>query len=49
VIGFTASARRWSAGRNDWRVRIGEYRTVYAIDGDTVVVMQVRHRRDVYR
>jgi mRNA interferase RelE/StbE len=32
-------------GPNDWRVRIGEYRTVYAIDGDTVVVMQVRHRR----
>jgi mRNA interferase RelE/StbE len=36
---------------NDWRVRIGEYRIVYAVDDatSTVTVMQVRHRREVYR
>jgi mRNA interferase RelE/StbE len=44
-----AGVKKLVGGRHDWRVRIGEYRIVYAIDGDTVVVMQVRHRRDVYR
>ncbi|MDN5930854.1 MAG: type II toxin-antitoxin system RelE/ParE family toxin [Pseudonocardia sp.] len=36
---------------DDWRVRIGEYRIVYAIedDADLITVMQVRHRREVYR
>jgi len=38
-------------GGNDWRVRVGEYRIVYEIDdqAQTVTVMRVAHRRDVYR
>jgi mRNA interferase RelE/StbE len=38
-------------GGNDWRVRVGEYRIVYEIDDSeqTVTVMRVAHRRDVYR
>ncbi|HCT77232.1 MAG TPA: plasmid stabilization protein [Micromonosporaceae bacterium] len=38
-------------GGNDWRVRVGEYRIVYEIDdeGQSVTVMRVAHRRDVYR
>lgn len=38
-------------GHSDWRVRIGGYRILYAIDdrSATVTVLQVRHRRDVYR
>lgn len=39
------------AGREGWRVRVGEYRIVYEID-DTeqrVIVLHVGHRRDVYR
>ncbi|MGI8648687.1 MAG: plasmid stabilization protein [Acidimicrobiales bacterium] len=38
-------------GGNDWRARIGEYRIIYEI-GDsvqTVTIMRVAHRRDVYR
>jgi mRNA interferase RelE/StbE len=34
-----------------WRVRVGDYRIVYAID-DTLLAVDVstiRHRRDVYR
>ena len=43
--------RKLVGSRSDWRVRIGEYRIVYEIDdrAETVTVMQVRHRRDVYR
>ncbi len=38
-------------GSEGWRVRVGDYRIVYLI-GDsekTVMVVRVRHRRDVYR
>ena len=36
---------------NLWRIRIGVYRVIYAIDDDKKVVdiIAVRHRRDAYR
>ena len=39
------------AGRDDYRVRVGDYRVVYAVD-DTerlVIVARIAHRRGVYR
>ena len=37
--------------RNLWRLRVGDYRVVYAINdaAGTVDVSIVRHRREVYR
>ena len=37
-------------GRDDYRVRIGDYRILYFIDDDivTVEVVRVQHRKDVY-
>jgi len=34
-----------------WRVRVGVYRVLYDVDDDaqTVTVLRVGHRRDVYR
>jgi len=39
------------AGRDDYRVRVGEYRVVYAVDDAerAVIVARIAHRRDVYR
>ncbi len=36
---------------NLWRVRAGDYRIVYTIEDDvlTVLVVMIRHRREVYR
>lgn len=36
--------------RNRWRIRVGDYRVVYAIDDEPgiVDVTRVAHRRDVY-
>ena len=36
---------------NLWRIRIGNYRVVYGIDDDRliVLVLRVAHRKDVYR
>lgn len=36
------------SGREAYRVRQGEYRIVYAVEDDALVV-KVGHRRDVYR
>ncbi|HMB92101.1 MAG TPA: type II toxin-antitoxin system RelE/ParE family toxin [Rhodothermales bacterium] len=34
-----------------YRIRVGDYRVVYHVDDDvlTVLVVRIRHRRDVYR
>ena len=34
-----------------WRIRIGDYRVVYAIRDDilTILIVRVAHRKDVYR
>jgi mRNA interferase RelE/StbE len=39
------------AGRDDFRVRVGDYRIVYAVDDEerAVLVARIVHRREVYR
>lgn len=43
--------RKLRGGMALWRIRIGDYRAVYAIDDArrTVDIITVRHRRDAYR
>jgi mRNA interferase RelE/StbE len=39
-------------GRKDlWRLRVGDYRVIYAVDDDQRIVdiIAVRHRRDAYK
>lgn len=33
----------------DHRWRIGDYRVVFDVDSDVIVVLQIQHRKDVYR
>ncbi|HEY8748599.1 MAG TPA: type II toxin-antitoxin system RelE/ParE family toxin [Tepidisphaeraceae bacterium] len=46
-----SGCRKLAGTKNDWRIRVGDYRVVYEIaDAVRVVrVHRVRHRRDVYR
>jgi mRNA interferase RelE/StbE len=46
-----ARCRKITGSKNDWRIRIGDYRVIYEIDdrAKAVRVMRVRHRREVYR
>jgi mRNA-degrading endonuclease RelE of RelBE toxin-antitoxin system len=43
--------RKLTGSKNDWRIRVGDYRVIYEItDAIRVVrVNRVRHRREVYR
>jgi mRNA-degrading endonuclease RelE of RelBE toxin-antitoxin system len=31
------------------RLRIGDWRVIYAVEGDTLVVTRIAHRREAYR
>lgn len=44
-------AARALRGRPGWRVRVGDYRIIYLIEDDVlvVVVVTVGHRSDVYK
>jgi mRNA interferase RelE/StbE len=39
------------SGRPAWRIRVGDYRVIYEIQDDRllVLVVTIRHRREVYR
>ncbi len=46
-----SGARKLVGGDGEWRVRTGDYRIVYEIDDDVllVLVVAVGHCRDIYR
>ena len=43
--------RKLAGSKNDWRIRVGDYRVIYEIADEIRVVRvnRVRHRREVYR
>ena len=46
-----AGCHKLAGSKNDWRIRIGDYRVIYEVDDrqKLVKVFRVRHRREVYR
>ncbi len=43
--------RKITGTKNDWRIRVGDYRIIYEVDDSVrvVKVMRVRDRREAYR
>lgn len=41
--------RRLTNFTPEYRLRVGDYRILFEIDGDQIVIYRIRHRRDVYR
>ena len=46
-----STAKKLSGQEQLWRVRVGDYRIIYQIQGDILVVLVLRiaHRREAYR
>lgn len=44
-------SKKLAGGGGLYRIRVGEYRVIYAVQDDAllVIVVRVRHRRDAYR
>lgn len=43
-------SKKLSGSKDTWRIRVGDYRVIYAIDDQakTVKVTRIAHRREVY-
>lgn len=43
--------RKIVGSKNDWRIRIGDYRVIYEVDekAEAVRILFIRHRREAYR
>jgi mRNA interferase RelE/StbE len=46
--GLTGDIKRMTNFRPAYRRRVGDYRVLFDIDGDTIIVYRVRHRREAY-
>ncbi len=46
----TSGCKKLKGGRDEWRIRVGEYRVVYTVDDAKrrVSVTRIRHRSEVY-
>jgi mRNA interferase RelE/StbE len=46
-----SGCRKITGSKNDWRIRIGDYRVLYEVNDRVkgVRVMRIRHRREAYR
>jgi mRNA interferase RelE/StbE len=46
-----SGCRKLQGAQHHWRIRVGDYRVIYAVDdrARVVDVVAVRHRRDAYR
>ena len=42
--------KKLSGGKDEWRIRIGDYRVIYTVDDELkkVEVTRIAHRREVY-
>jgi mRNA interferase RelE/StbE len=47
--GLTGDIKRLRHAFPDYRLRVGDYRALFAIEGTSIVVYEVSHRRDAYR
>lgn len=43
------NVKKLQGGANFFRVRIGDYRVGITKDGDTVTLMRILHRKEIYR
>ena len=48
---YPSGARKLAGDLVGWRIRVGDYRILYQIHNaaQTVTIVRVKHRRDVYR
>ena len=33
----------------EFRLRVGDYRVLFEIEGETIIIYRIRHRREAYR
>ena len=41
--------KRLTGFTREYRLRVGDYRVLFEIEGKSIVIYRIRHRRDAYR
>jgi len=47
--GLQGDVKRLANFTPEYRLRVGEYRILFEIEADKIVIYRIRHRKDVYR
>jgi len=47
--GLRGDVKRLTGFTQEYRLRVGDYRVLFEIEGRSIVVYRVRHRREAYR
>ena len=42
-------SKKLKVGTNLWRVRVGTHRLIYSFSKDSLILLRLRHRKDVYK
>ena len=48
-IPSTIAERLTESELGSYRFRVGDYRVIFDLEGDEIVVLRVGHRREIYR
>ncbi len=48
---FSTDSRKIVGAQRTYRIRVGNYRIVYSVESDNLVILiiRIRHRKDVYK
>ena len=46
---MAGSVKKLKGSRNEYRLRVGDYRVLFELEGRTVTVYAVGNRKDIYR
>lgn len=46
---LTGDVKRLTDSTPEYRLRIGDYRVLFEVEKDSIVVYRIRHRREAYR
>jgi mRNA interferase RelE/StbE len=41
--------KRLTNSTPEYRLRVGDYRVLFEIEGETIIIYRIRHRREAYR
>jgi mRNA interferase RelE/StbE len=46
---LSGDIKKLKGSRNQYRLRVGNYRVLFELEGDTITVYALGHRKDIYK
>lgn len=47
--GLSGDVKKLTNHTPEYRLRVGDYRVLFGVEGDKIIVYRVKHRKNVYR